>query len=1693
MVNTAADVSDPTDGKTSLREAIASANAFPGHTITFDPTVFASAQTITLVATLMLADTASPVTIDGPGADVLTVSGNNTSGVFNIASDTVVTMSGLTIIDGNGTYGGGVYNGGTLTITNTTFIGNSAAFGGAIYSRAGGDALNGVLTLSGDTFSDNSATAESGAIDNWAGGVLTVTDDIFMGNSAPYGGAIGNEWGSVAVTNSTFSDNTASTAGGAIINYNPGDGFSNSLSVVGSTISGNTAVNGGGIANGAPDTLSLTNDTITGNSVTGSGGGLFDYGTTTLADCTVSGNSAANGGGLSDSGTNSEILANTIVAGNTATLSGPDAYGTFISDGNNLIGETDESSGWIGSDLTGSMAQPLDPMLAPLAYYGGPTETIALLSGSPAIGAGNHALIPAGVITDQRGFALKTPPDIGAFQTQARLVANTTIDGASSPLGDLSLRQAVNLANVLGSAQKITFDPTVFATPQTITLTQGQLELGNTSGVQTITGPAAGVTISGGGLSRVFQVDSGVNATLRGLTISGGSTTGNGGGVDDSGSVTLIDCTLSGNSAANGGGLETEPGGTAALISSTISDNTTSGSGGGVGNQGATTLTNCTVAANSAANGAGLYNAGGSTALYDCTISGNTASGSGGGLDNASGTVTLGNTIVAGNTAAIDGPDAFGIFASLGHNLIGATDGSSGWVGSDLTGSTAQPLDPLLAPLGWYGGPTETMAFFEGSPAIDAGSNALVPGGVATDQRGFARVFNGAVDIGAFEYITQAGPLVVNSTADGGSPSGTLDLRGAVDLANLQAGAQAITFDPTVFAAAETITLGFGPLELSNTTGLETITGPAAGVTVSGGDLSRVFMVASAVTAAISGLAITGGSTTGDGGALYNEGSTTLTGVTVAGNSAAGPGGGVCNARRGTITIINCSITGNSSTAGGGGLYNDTGTVTLTDSTISGNTAFGNGGAVCGAKRGTVTIINCSISGNTAGAGGGLYNAGTANLSACTIAGNSAAVGGGLDNAAGGTATLEDAIVAANMGTGGSPSDIGGENADSVVGTYDLVGTGGSGGIAGGTGDIVLTNLNNLGLAPLGNYGGPTQTMPLLPGSAAIGTGTAIPGVSNDQRGLSPSAAIPDIGAFQSQGFVLTVVPGSTPQGTPTGGSFANSLAVTVTAIDPTEPVAGGVVSFTVNTASNGASASLSAATAVVGSDGIADVSATANSIPGSYTVTASAIGSTTPATFKLTNLIALTFSGIVSQSISPGTAMATFSGTLTSSGQTPHGENVAVTLDGVTQEAVIDPSGDFFTTFNTAGLAKSLTPYSVSYVYKSDGTFANARTTSVLAVSTSKATPGIAWLNPAGLTYGTALSAAQLDASASVPGIFTYNPAPGTVLDAGARQSLWVTFTPTDTTAYNTSSASVTINVARATPVITWANPAEIFSGTPLSATQLDATSSWTVDGVKEPVAGSFTYTPAAGTILNAGTGQILSVDFETVRLDRLQRSRGHGNDHGSGPRRPCDHPVRGRTSDGPDRRQPDLHDCRHKPRSVPGHGSHCHQPDRRWSQLCHRFGHGRSFGNRQPPGDERCRQPGHAGLGRVGHGDVHRDSQPDRTAEQLGQRDSERGRSESGQQFSRRADHRGRPGGNHRVQFGQLRRAGKCRLGHDHREPSEWCSGNRDGRLPDRPDQCDTRPRLYSGHGIVDFSQWCHVPDDRGPGSERPLRQPR
>ena len=139
---------------------------------------------------------------------------------------------------------------------------------------------------------------------------------------------------------------------------------------------------------------------------------------------------------------------------------------------------------------------------------------------------------------------------------------------------------------------------------------------------------------------------------------------------------------------------------------------------------------------------------------------------------------------------------------------------------------------------------------------------------------------------------------------------------------------------------------------------------------------------------------------------------------------------------------------------------------------------------------------------------------------------------------------------------------------------------------------------------------------------------------------------------------------------------------------------------------------------------------------------------------------------------------------------------------------------------------------------------------------------PVITWDMPESIVFGTAISATQLDATADVAGTFVYTPVAGTVLDAGLGQTLSVTFTPTDTTNFNVVTATTTIDVDRANPVVTWNNPADIQLGTALDDDQLNATAD---------VAGTFVYTPVAGTVLEAGDGQTLSVAFTPTDIDNF------------------------------------------------------------------------------------------------------------------------------------------------------------------------------------------------------------------------------
>ena len=343
---------------------------------------------------------------------------------------------------------------------------------------------------------------------------------------------------------------------------------------------------------------------------------------------------------------------------------------------------------------------------------------------------------------------------------------------------------------MLGGNQIITFDPSLAG--KTITLTQGELEL---SGSSTITIDGGNqITVSGGGSGSnfsVFKVDAGTTGTLENLTISNGFTNGDGGGIDNAGTLSVSNCTISGNSTNivsvptgnEGGGIFNS--GSLTVINSTISGNACPGpgNGGGIMNDGRgtantnMTIINSTISGNTAGVDGGIQNIGATMTVINSTISGNSAS-FGGGIGSDAGVLTIQNVIVAGN-AAVTNPDIYGTIASgSGNNIIGigTTDlsGISNGNNGNQIGTSASPINTLLAPLGNNGGNTQTMALLPGSPAIDAGNNSLaviqvidvgtVP--LETDQRGagFPRILNTTVDIGAFELNSPAIVLSIDRT-----------------------------------------------------------------------------------------------------------------------------------------------------------------------------------------------------------------------------------------------------------------------------------------------------------------------------------------------------------------------------------------------------------------------------------------------------------------------------------------------------------------------------------------------------------------------------------------------------------------------------------------------------------------------------------------------------------------------------------------------------------------------------------------------------------------------------------------------------------------------------------------------------------------------------------------------------------------
>jgi hypothetical protein len=624
-------------GAGSLRAAIAAAQS--GDTIVFDPSM--AYQTITLSSVPLAIS--SNVTINGLGANLLTISGNNANQLFTLSGSAQVTLANLTLTGGKSSQGGAIFLGGTaaLTLDSDVLSGNQAvgdannnALGGAVYNSAGAS-----LTIDNSSFVNNQTNATNnsfgGAIAN--AGTLAINGATFTGNAAlgstalignpqpggSQGGAIGNLDGSTAtITLSTFSGNqalgtgTGDAEGGAICNEDayvvPFTGSGVTLSVSQCTFANNSAKGGSNAGN--PVT----------NPSPGEGGAIEDLPGTNLAvlNCSFTGNQANSGGGV---GANGGAIDNEPAI--TATISDSQ----FISD--SAIGSAP------GATVFGG------------AVFNSSTTTISgcqFISNSANASSGVGASGVGGAVENNQG---------------TMIIANCLFTGNSVVGGPMSAN-GVNIGQARGGAIE-TQQPGAVLTVSNSTVAGNEAIAGSGGAASTDLAAGGGISNGFGGRLNVASCTITGNHAIGGATASGSGGTAFGGGIlNYQGTLNLKDSTVSANLCQGGAGPSGAAGGIAY--------------GGGIENRNSTAiLTNCTVSLNECLGGAGGAGANGGLAggggisnrnsssltLSNCALFGNVAQGGvegsgavggdalGGGLWAQSGTVVLQGVLVTGNQA----------------------------------------------------------------------------------------------------------------------------------------------------------------------------------------------------------------------------------------------------------------------------------------------------------------------------------------------------------------------------------------------------------------------------------------------------------------------------------------------------------------------------------------------------------------------------------------------------------------------------------------------------------------------------------------------------------------------------------------------------------------------------------------------------------------------------------------------------------------------------------------------------------------------------------------------------------------------------------------------------------------------------------------------------------------------------------
>jgi hypothetical protein len=1323
---------DGTSGNT-LRAAILQAN---GDTTDSVVNIQLSAGTYALsLGQLELSTATATVQIIGTGSsgpDASIIDAGGTSRILQVDPNVTVVLEDLEITGGQApqdaagdAQGGGISTGGNLELDNVLVDQNTAAGANGVGpGDAGGTGQGAGIYVAGGGFTLNNSDLSNDFARGGDGATAISSGQLGGAGGAGQGAGIYVAGGEVTLNNSALSNDSARGGdGGTAISSAQVGGAG------GTGQGGGVYVAAGGVI---LDNCSLTDDAVqgggggsavilAGDGGAAQGGGLFNDGTATLTACTVTDNSAAGGTSVVsrfDRSTGGAAQGGGLFNGGTATLTACTVTGNSAAGGTN------------GGDNGGA------------AQGGGVDNT-----------NGGTATLTECTVTD-----------------------NSAAGGSAADAGGAA--QGGGVDNENGGTASLT-ECTV----------SGNLAVGG--GTPTL---AMGFSHSYGGVAQGGGLFNGGTAALTDCSLTGNSTRGGygtfyggdaqGGGLFSGGTATLTDCTISGNSAIGGSGFDVFKGGygnggglfnngTATLTDSTVSSNSTQGGyayslggaahGGGVFNGGTATLTDCTVSGNSAlsgrrtlrpvyfkyysyyhgtnqisgtAEGGGLFNNRGTATLTDCTVSGNSvASGLtlnlpnksvplGAGLFvNYAGTAALTNTIVAGNGGAGD--------------LFGSYSGSNDLIGGN----------PLLAPLGNYGGPTPTLALLPGSPAIDNGGfvTTFSSAGVTDTSSTSITVANGLVFAASSLPVLSSGSYfliqvdseqmaVVGLTLNADN-SATLDVArgangttaathlggasvflasdergytrgGAVDIGAFQD--QGFSLTPVNGSTPQTVLFGEPfPLDVTVTANnIGQFVNP-----VDGGVIA--FTVNPAANGATASLSATTATITG-GQASVTATANTVPGTYTVTASAAGASPAsfsLTNTLAGPASVTVVSGSPQSATVGGtfsplvvvvedaegnlvpGALVTFAAPGSGASSTLSSSTATtgSNGQASITATADTVAgsyTVTATVSGVATPVSFSLTNVVGAPASVTVVSGSgqSAAVGAGFASplvvvvtdsygnlvpgasvtfaapAAGASASLTPP--SATTGANGQASVT--ATANTIAGNYIVTAS-----VTGVTTPASLSLTNNPG-APASvavvsgsgqaatvaqgfnislvavvsdTYGNPvpgvsvTFAAPTSDASATLSSATATTG-ANGQASVSATAntiagsytvTASVSGVTTPAGFNLANNPGAaaliaevsgSPQSTTVAQGFASPLAVVV---EDTygNPVPN--VSVTFAAPASGASATLVPSSARTGANGQASVQATANTLAGSYTVTASAAGVSTPAGFALTQTLPAT------------------------------------------------------------------------------------------------------------------------------------------------------------------------------------------------------------------------------------------------------------------------------------------------------------------------------------------------------------------------------------------------------------------------------------------------------------------------------------